>query len=138
MERTVNLLAVSTGEPAGKRRVNLKLWADSDDVFHGAIGLGTVSGTTSNDCARQTVGDPIHEMDGARHGVNISYIAIVSNRIVAGRPSGRGQGQSFAASISRPKPLGQVSNPGMESKLLVIVPQKLRPTIILGHYWWRD
>jgi len=82
IEQAVNPLAVSADGPAGTRSDNLKLGADSDDVFHSAIEVGTVSGTTSSDCARQTVGDLIYEMRGARHGVNISYLTIVSNRIV--------------------------------------------------------
>jgi hypothetical protein len=86
-ERVVNLPPASTEGTAERQRADLRFWAGSDDVFHGAIELGTVSGTTSNDCARQTISDLIYELRGARHGVNISYFAIVSNTIVAGRLS---------------------------------------------------
>jgi len=94
-KRVVNLLAVSRD---GRRRANLRFWAGSDDVFHGAIELGTVSGTTSNGCARQTIADLIYEMRGARHGVNISYFTIASNRVVAGASLGPA---SFAT-VQRP------------------------------------
>jgi hypothetical protein len=82
IERAVNLLAVSTDETAGRRRAEFRFWAGSDDVFHGAIELGTVSGTTSNECARQTVGDLICEMEGARHGVNISFFTFASKGLL--------------------------------------------------------